>query len=664
MKKIIAIALTLIMVLSMVSVFVTAAPTADSVGKVASGYAPAGTGVSSLAEVTDPAGSYYLKADVTVDATIPVAFTGTLDGNGHTITVSAPLFSEFNGTVKNLTLAGAVDYTSTASHCGVLAVMTTGKAVITNVKNTAVVKGYLTNIANDAGDLKVRTGASGFIGFITGSADITIDNCINVADINGYAAGGFIGYGNGSGVKVVITNCANTGKISTNGATKATGGNNAAAGGFYAMSDNVENVKFENCTNSGEISSPDTATNAPVGGIVGYLYGNKNMAGSIEIINCLNTATVTGANQVGGIAGQLNGISTVKNTVNKGNVTSTGNYASGLVSRVGADNSDKVKDKVRISFYDCVNYGNVKSGNQYASGIASYVPWAAVAERCVNYGNIESTAAKSSAHVGGIFGFVGWNNSMKDCYNYGNITGSSGGNYSTGGVIGRSSHSGGLTYMENCGNFGDVTGGGAGPNYGPGGVLGYVWGGSEIKACFNVGKVIATEATASAAGIVNYFNSVNTVITYCFNAGELSVPENSTGRKFELWYNKAAGTTTEKMHDNYYLAGDGKIGYMEGDPAVAGTAALAEAVSAEDFKSGKLCYDLNQAIGSDVFRQTLGEDATPTTLTSSLKVIKTAEGAYENVVVATGDSTLVVVFALLAVSTGAVLTLKKKNSVR
>ena len=56
MKKIIAIILSAVMLLTLVPA-VIAAPAAADVGKVASGYTPAGTGISSLAEATDPAGT-------------------------------------------------------------------------------------------------------------------------------------------------------------------------------------------------------------------------------------------------------------------------------------------------------------------------------------------------------------------------------------------------------------------------------------------------------------------------------------------------------------------------------------------------------------------------------------------------------------------------------
>lgn len=76
MRKLISVILTAAMLMSLVIVGISAAPNAAEVGKVASGYKPEGTGIASLAEATDPAGKYYLTADIKVDATLPITFTG------------------------------------------------------------------------------------------------------------------------------------------------------------------------------------------------------------------------------------------------------------------------------------------------------------------------------------------------------------------------------------------------------------------------------------------------------------------------------------------------------------------------------------------------------------------------------------------------------------
>ncbi|MBP5717728.1 MAG: hypothetical protein J6X53_01955, partial [Abditibacteriota bacterium] len=54
-------------------------------------------------------GDYKLGADITVDAIYASKFTGTIDGNGKTITTSVTLFNEFEGSISNLTIAGDIN---------------------------------------------------------------------------------------------------------------------------------------------------------------------------------------------------------------------------------------------------------------------------------------------------------------------------------------------------------------------------------------------------------------------------------------------------------------------------------------------------------------------------------------------------------------------------
>ncbi|MBQ7500804.1 MAG: tyrosine-protein phosphatase, partial [Clostridia bacterium] len=56
----------------------------------------------------DPGGAYYLANDITVSSTYKDEFTGVFDGNGHTVTVSVPMFERFSGKVRDLTIRGEV----------------------------------------------------------------------------------------------------------------------------------------------------------------------------------------------------------------------------------------------------------------------------------------------------------------------------------------------------------------------------------------------------------------------------------------------------------------------------------------------------------------------------------------------------------------------------
>lgn len=653
MRKIISVALTVVMLLSLVVVGTVAAPNAADIGKVAAGYKPEGTGIASLAEATDPAGKYYLTADIKIDATLPVTFTGTIDGNGHTLTVSVPVFEHFAGTIKNLTIAGSVDDSAKeAVHTGTISahVPAGAVAVFENVKNTAAVKGVLKDFLGAAPDgtaeYKYRSGCGGFIGLCEGSMEVY--GCANTADINGYAVGGFLGYCESqfdSASHVTVKDSVNTGKISDTGVTKVA--NNGALGGMVGICNRTKKMDFVNCHNSGEIAGNvdgKGTSNCPAGGIIGYNYVAKNTTdGVCNMTDCTNTANVTGANQVGGIAGVIYSVLNAKNLSNTGNITSTTNYAGGIVGRNGCDSDYADKNFMLAYFTDCVNRGNVKSASQYAGGISGYISGGITCDNCVNYGDIDASAAAKLGHAGGIFALSQTATVVRNCQNYGKVVSSSLDKVSAGGISGRANCKGSTVLFEGCTNYGEISGAGKNAFYGPAGITGYAWGGNAsttFRYCVNFGKVIANGEDNSAAGLTVYANTKYPIyIQYCLNFGEIVV-NNSTGNKIELWYNK---TVTEldaaNIHHNFYLAGEGKVGvkHGEGDACVAFESA-ASAVTAADVASGKLCFELNEAIKAadaskkdDVFYQLIGTDKGPAPVANEkAKVEKAADGSFKN----------------------------------
>ena len=71
-------------------------------------------------------GTYYLTDDITISSDSNTAvymkdFSGTLNGNGHTITINSPhcaVFWRVTGTVKNLVVEGNITLTSSTSVAG------------------------------------------------------------------------------------------------------------------------------------------------------------------------------------------------------------------------------------------------------------------------------------------------------------------------------------------------------------------------------------------------------------------------------------------------------------------------------------------------------------------------------------------------------------------
>lgn len=187
----------------------------------------------------EPGGNYQLTADITVTAPYANEFTdfsGTFDGNGHTVTLNITANTNYVGLFSKLA-GGAV----------VKNVITVGSVTATGKNNVGGIAGF----AN------------------TYSGDVTIENCKNTAAITGNnEVGGILGYCSGSAHSVTVTDCANTGTIS---GTRKLGG----------ICGNLENAHFiKNCYNSG------TVTGSTIGGILGR--GAKG----VSIENCYNVGNI------------------------------------------------------------------------------------------------------------------------------------------------------------------------------------------------------------------------------------------------------------------------------------------------------------------------------------------------------------------------------------
>ena len=554
------------MLLSLCAIGISAAPNATEVGKVAAGYTPEGTAISSIADATDPAGKYYLTADITLSATLPVTFSGTIDGNGHTITVSAPMFKEFCGTLKNATIAGSVDCSALEkTHTGAVSgyVPVGKKAVFDNVKNTASVKGVkadFTAKAPSGDDYKYRAGCGGFIGLAEGSVEIV--GCANTGDITGHAAGGFVGYSEGKfdeTAAIVIKNSINTGKVSDAGSEKVN--NNPSVGGFVGILNNTLSATYEDLRNEGEISGLNgqegKSATTPAGGILGYHYtGIKDPdKGLVTMKNIINTAKVTGCNQVGGIAGWIRINLVGENLENRGAIESVANYAGGLFGRTGSDGAI-VKDKDKdITFNStngvaklsgakltkCVNSGKVTSAANQAGGVVGYTNSPLECYNCTNNADI-IILTTNEIQPGGILGNGGANATLKAyyCVNNGKIV--SPDNY-VGGIVSRvqglsdtatesSIEKGGYVVdLRYCTNNGEVEGGkssgGIAGTVGASGKIGL----ESIMYCVNTGKITNTGAkttansNAGASGILAYaYGNSNQIpnVKYCINTGEIT----------------------------------------------------------------------------------------------------------------------------------------------
>lgn len=181
----------------------------------------------------EPGGNYQLTADITVTA--PYAkdyFTGTFDGNGHTVTL---------------------DIAASTANVGLFSKLADG-AVVKNVITAGSISGKVNNVGGIAG---------------TADGNVTIENCKNTASIKGgKGAGGILGYSEPGSGFVTISSCANMGSVS--GTRKQVGGIAGNVVGTHII---------RNCYNQGDISDGAGILGR---GTKGVLVENCYTVGSVE----------------------------------------------------------------------------------------------------------------------------------------------------------------------------------------------------------------------------------------------------------------------------------------------------------------------------------------------------------------------------------------------
>lgn len=358
MKKTLSIILCLVMVLSLVAVSISAAPKADKVGQVASGYTPEGTGIASLAEITDPAGKYYLTKDITVSETFATEFTGTFDGNGKTITTSVALFNKVkDATIKNIIVKGEINLTDKGFTVGshdfyaVVAIDANGETTFKNILSNV-------NITTTSSNTRVAAiAATSEAGY-----NVTFDTCVNKGNIS-------------------------VAKY---------------AGGIFGWTDKAGEGTFKSCVNYGNV----TATAGYVGGITSRMSGKT---GSLSFEDCVNYGDITAnGDHCGGILGLGNSVTSAVNCVNYGTISGT-KHAAGIIANLAKDVTGGTADDPLIhKVYNCANYGSVKSSGTtagYVGGVVGYVYCTKTffpdVQNCINAG-----AVKGGLYASQILGYA------------------------------------------------------------------------------------------------------------------------------------------------------------------------------------------------------------------------------------------------------------------
>lgn len=296
------------------------------------------------------------------------------------------------------------------------------------------------------------TGKTWYIGGIVGASindsNITFNNCKNTVNIssptNNYV-GGIVGYAKG---KTMMNNCVNSGNIS---------GAQFTAGLCAWIQD--DGCEITNCLNTGTVSTNGKSNGA---GILSTVESQANNP-TWKITNCVNTGDIkNGVSAIGGILGYMGNLNDpgtviISDCINKGNIDVSGNDVGGIVGNLYNHGSSSQHHK----YINCYNYGNISSNSGstdgvFVGGIVGKEYGFAEFNGCRNYGTVNASNTSANSISGGICGWIQDDtSSFADCINYGKVTAKN----NIGGILGEvsSAYDGTSFSFTQCGNYGGLS---------------------------------------------------------------------------------------------------------------------------------------------------------------------------------------------------------------
>lgn len=270
-----------------------------------------------------------------------------------------------------------------------------------------------------------------------------------------------------------------------------TGASPLNVGGIAA----VNNGKIANCHTSGAISAATDRNKTDVfdcGGIAAY----NNSSAVIE--NCVNDASITAMNQVGGIVGMNGG--SVYGSVNNGAITAN-YYFGGVVGHTTSSSATCVIER-------CGNTGTLTMsepsgqgrGAAYLGGIISRIYSSnTTISKCYNTGDliVGTSVSSSSMRIGGLVGQTNKAGKLLDSYNTGSATINGKANY--GGIVGEMADQ--AVTVSNCYTSGNVTADGGSGNLCL--AFGKASGSATVSGCYALDTGAGIEfAGGTTSGIV------------------------------------------------------------------------------------------------------------------------------------------------------------------
>lgn len=311
-----------------------------------------------------------------------------------------------------------------------------------------------------------------------------------------------------------------------------------------------------------------------VAGLVGQAKAN------LTIKNCINKADVTsgvgtsGKYGTGGLVGISNdGYITLEDCKNIGVVSrwdtgSTKNIYTVFGGVIGGIWGSSYAKEVLIS--NCVNGGTVKDAYS-AVGIGGIIgkiyATAAAIESCENSGAVSAvgTSTATSDGVGGIAGCI-TGTAVSQCSNNGTLTGQNNKSAKTGGIVGQVNDASSI--VTECVNKGAVSTAESCSGY-VGGVVGYTSAASSITSSYNAGVVTNnyTGATSSstpayAGGVLGYTSSSSQKVQNCYSYGTVSCSATGTYKSIGGVIGKtySSSPSSAYINSNAYLSGSASKG--------------------------------------------------------------------------------------------------------
>ena len=443
----------------------------------------------------DLSAHYALDADIDLFGRIfePIgngaegAFTGSLDGRGHTIRALEleledskyiGLFGYLEGSVSNLKLSE---------------VNIVGGRYVGAVAGNIGLGGSVTDCSVLSGSVSSNESTvSACIGGITGLCEGTLNRCSNAAAVATKYNSDSSSYGNVGGLAGKVTETLELSGSSNNGTVSASG--YVYAGGLIGRTE--KKVRMQDCSNTSAVSN-----GGYVGGLIGYA------SDTAEIRSCSNAGYIESNACGAGLIARAAKNVTVEKSTNTGTVTEKNNsfaYVGGLIASCSGT----------ATIIDCTNSGAISAS--YAAGIAETLSKMEL-RGCRNEGSISGTRTAAGV-VGSGHGNV------SSCSNYGNVRATSTVSIGAAGILRELN---GASVVDGCVNYGSII-----DNYGISYSIVFNCGGVSVKNCRNYGDA-GCFSSGSTSGNLNYgklsYNARGADLSISSGSGEGATASISTG---------------------------------------------------------------------------------------------------------------------------------------